>query len=65
MNHTYAVDFFALGVIAYEFMIGKVIFFINLETLYWIEQEVNKIENFVKTSANRLDSSIWLVKIKC
>lgn len=25
MNHTYAVDFFALGVIGYEFMIGKVI----------------------------------------
>jgi hypothetical protein len=24
MDHSFAVDFFALGVIAYEFMIGKV-----------------------------------------
>ena len=24
-NHTYAVDYFAVGVIAYEFMIGRVI----------------------------------------
>lgn len=26
MNHSYPVDFFALGVIAYEFMLGRVIF---------------------------------------
>jgi serine/threonine protein kinase len=28
MDHSYAVDFFALGVIAYEFMIGKVLFWL-------------------------------------
>jgi len=26
-NHTFAVDYYALGVIGYEFMIGRVIFF--------------------------------------
>lgn len=25
LNHTYAVDYFALGVIGYEFMLGKVV----------------------------------------
>ena len=28
MNHSYPVDFFALGVMAYEFMIGKVNIFL-------------------------------------
>jgi hypothetical protein len=28
MNHSFGVDFFALGVIAFEFMIGKVVYFL-------------------------------------
>jgi hypothetical protein len=35
MDHSYPVDFFALGVIAYEFMIGKVKNNLILETLPW------------------------------
>ena len=34
MNHSYEVDFFALGVILYEFMLGKV-FIYQKETLLW------------------------------
>lgn len=32
-NHSFQVDFFAVGVIAYECMIGKVIFLYILETV--------------------------------
>ncbi len=41
MDHSYAVDFFALGVIAYEFMVGKVINSFILETLYWTKQKID------------------------
>jgi serine/threonine protein kinase len=45
MDHSYAVDFFALGVIAYEFMIGKVLFLVIVETLCWPEQKGNQGKN--------------------
>jgi hypothetical protein len=45
MDHSYSVDFFALGVIAYEFMIGKVAFLLILETLCRPEQKGNQREN--------------------
>lgn len=51
MDHSYPVDFFALGVIAYEFMIGKVKINIILETLSWAKQKINKIKNFGETSS--------------
>ena len=31
MNHSFACDYFALGVMAYEFMLGKVIIFRDLK----------------------------------
>lgn len=35
-NHSFGVDFFAVGVIGYEFMLGKVIIAnLNLETICW------------------------------
>jgi serum/glucocorticoid-regulated kinase 2 len=33
--HSYPVDFYALGVIAYELIMGKVDFWIILEALSW------------------------------
>lgn len=51
MDHSYSVDFFALGVIAYEFMIGKVNFKIILETLCWPEQKIDSVKNISQTSA--------------
>lgn len=33
MDHSYPVDFFALGVIAYEFMVGKVNLYLNFRDL--------------------------------
>ena len=37
-NHTFAVDYFALGVLAYEFMLGRVISSkIYLRDLIWEE----------------------------
>ena len=40
-NHTIAVDYFALGVMTYEFMHGKVIFFIFSETVFRKKQKRN------------------------
>ena len=34
MNHSFSADFFALGVIVYEFMLGKVLLYVK-ETLLW------------------------------
>jgi len=51
MDHSYPVDFFALGVIAYEFMVGKVNLYLNLETLCWTESKGNQIKNFSQTSS--------------
>lgn len=33
-NHSYAVDFYAIGVIIFEMAVGKV-WFIHSETIYW------------------------------
>jgi hypothetical protein len=65
MDHSYAVDFFALGVIAYEFMIGKVFFSFILETLYGTKQKGNQVKNIGQTSSVGRNSSVWLVKRKC
>ena len=58
-NHGVAVDYYALGVIAYECMIGKVLIgslFENnknsLETIFGKRQEGNQRPDFVKASAN-------------
>lgn len=32
-NHTFVADFFAVGVIAYECMLGKVKIYFNIETV--------------------------------
>jgi serum/glucocorticoid-regulated kinase 2 len=41
-NHTIAVDYFALGVIGYEFMNARVFnFFICVETISWKNKERN------------------------
>lgn len=64
MDHSYAVDFFALGVIAYEFMIGKVFFSFILETLCRTKQKRNQVKNIGQTSSIRRNPSIWLVKRK-
>lgn len=45
MDHSYPVDFFALGVIAYEFMVGKVSIHLYSETLRGTEQKGNQREN--------------------
>ena len=53
-NHTSAVDFFALGVIGYEFMLGRVTYFLYyifyIETICRKKQKGNKRTNDVKTS---------------
>jgi len=51
MDHSFAVDYFALGVIAYEFMMGKVIVSINSETLYRSKQEGDQRKDFGETSS--------------
>ena len=33
--HSYPVDFYALGIITYELILGKVLLFLFLETLSW------------------------------
>ena len=33
--HSYAVDYYAVGIITYELMLGKVKLYINLETFLW------------------------------
>ena len=40
-NHGIGVDYFALGVIAYEFMLGKVYIY-KSETIYWKIKERDK-----------------------
>lgn len=54
-NHGVAVDYFAVGVIAYECMMGRVslIILILAETLCWQNQERNKRPYFIKTSPNK------------
>ena len=41
LNHSFPVDFYALGVIAYEFMTGSVKNMLILETLFWQIKEIN------------------------
>ena len=41
--HTYAVDYFALGVLCYEFMLGRVLIIVKTqETVFGKKQERNK-----------------------
>lgn len=64
MDHSYPVDFFALGVIAYEFMVGKVSIHLNSETLRGTEQKGNQRENSGQASPAGWNSSFWLVQVK-
>ena len=49
-NHTISVDYFAVGVIAYEFMNGRVGTFFNLATLCRQIAQGNKRANYGQTS---------------
>jgi serine/threonine protein kinase len=46
MNHSYEVDFFALGVIMYELMLGIVRKILFVETVYGGFQKRNPLKNF-------------------
>ena len=41
LNHSFPSDFYALGVIGYEFLTGNVSFLLIVETLRWKIEEVN------------------------
>lgn len=54
-NHTAAVDYFAVGVIGYEFMLGRVYFLLTfIETLCWEESKGNKRANDGKASLYKI-----------
>ena len=60
-NHSFIVDYFALGVIAYEFMLGRVLLlyinFVNFknnkETIFRKIKKRNQRCNFSKTNPNK------------
>lgn len=52
-NHSFAVDYYALGVIAYEFMLGKVTIQTNIEALFRKDKAGNTRVNSCQTSVNK------------
>ena len=51
MNHSYPVDFFALGVMAYEFMTGRVLLLLSSDLiLVQIEKKLEK--RFLQSKSN-------------
>ena len=51
MNHSYPVDFFALGVMAYEFMTGRV-FFLLFSDLILAQTEKKSEKRFLQSKSN-------------
>jgi hypothetical protein len=52
LNHTIAVDYFALGVFGYEFMLGKVkSTYIILETIFRKVKKRDQRTNYEQTSS--------------
>lgn len=52
-NHSFAVDYYALGVIAYEFMLGKVTIQPKIEALFRKDKAGNTRINSSQTSVNK------------
>ena len=51
MNHSYPVDFFALGVMAYEFMTGRVLFLL-FSDLILVQIEKKSEKRFLQSKSN-------------
>lgn len=54
LNHNYAVDYFALGVIAYEFMLGRVPnILMDIETIFGAYEKRNTRSNTSQVDTNK------------